>query len=298
MAPTGRIQQSAEFIASQHGGRRFRLVSEPTGREPCGTVIFVHPFAEEMNKSRRMAARMARSLAATGWRVVQRDLAGCGDSSGDFADATWDAWLADVQDELALATPARPIWLWSLRAGAMLAAAALAHTPSCNLLLWQPVLSGAQHLQQFLRLHAGARIVGSAKGDDASPAQLLRGGSAVEVGGYRLSPELAAGLQQAKFELPAAFAARVVWLELSTLDPPLQLGAASARAIEALTARGIAVECEALSGPPFWTTQEIVESDALLARSAALLGPAAGRADSARLASAEPPAGAKRAVLL
>ncbi len=271
MSATGSIRQTAEFIASNDGGRRFRLISEPAAGEPCGTVIFVHPFAEEMNKSRRMAARMARGLAGARWRVVQRDLAGCGDSSGDFADATWDAWLADVRDEVVLAAPGLPLWLWGLRAGALLAAATLAHAPNCSLLLWQPVLSGAQHLQQFLRLHAGARIVGSAKGDVQAPAQLLRNGSAVEVGGYVLSPALAAGLQEAVFEVPAAFNGRIVWLELSTLEP-LQLGAASARCVEALTARGIALECDALGGPPFWTTQEIEECDALLERSTALLG--------------------------
>jgi uncharacterized protein len=273
MSSTRRFDQTAEFIASDDGGRRFRLISQPTDREPCGTVIFVHAFAEEMNKSRRMAARMARTLASASWCVVQRDLAGCGDSSGDFADATWDAWVADVRDEVARATPDKPVWVWGLRAGALLAVAALAHAPDCNLLLWQPVVSGAQHLQQFLRLHAGARIVGSAKTGSQSPVQLLRSGTAVEVGGYQLAPALASGLQQATFEVPSAFRGRVVWLELSAVEP-LRLGAASARAIEALSARGIAVECDVLSGPPFWTTQEIEECDALLARSAELLGAA------------------------
>lgn len=293
MGSPSRIEQTAEFIASDHGGRRFRLISRPADSEPCGTVIFVHAFAEEMNKSRRMAARMARTLARANWRVVQRDLAGCGDSSGDFADATWDAWLADVRDEVAWATPDRPIWVWSLRAGALLAVAALAHAPNCSLLLWQPVLSGAQHLQQFLRLHAGARIVGSARTDGESPAQLLRSGSTVEIGGYQLAPALAAGLQQATFEIPATFGGRVVWLELSTVEP-LRLGAASARAIEALAARGIAVECDVLSGPPFWTTQEIEECDGLLARSAELLGSAVRPVESARGANGDKvPAGGR-----
>jgi exosortase A-associated hydrolase 2 len=297
MGATSSIRQTAEFIAGTDGGRRFRLISEPADGDSGGTVIFVHAFAEEMNKSRRMAARMARSLAAARWRVVQRDLAGCGDSSGDFADATWDAWLDDVRDEVALAGPGRPIWLWGLRAGALLATAALAHAPNCNLLLWQPVLSGAQHLQQFLRLHAGARIVGSAKSDSESPAHLLRNGSAVEVGGYLLSPGLAAGLQEATFEVPSSFDGRIVWLELSPLEP-LRIGAASTRCVEALTARGIALECDALSGPPFWTTQEIEECDALLARTIALLGASARAPDSARSARNGAVSPANRPVLL
>jgi alpha/beta superfamily hydrolase len=56
----------------------------------------VHPFVEEMNKSRRMAALQSRSLAARGYSVLQIDLFGCGDSSGDFADASWEIWVQDV----------------------------------------------------------------------------------------------------------------------------------------------------------------------------------------------------------
>ncbi|MGL5987461.1 MAG: CocE/NonD family hydrolase, partial [Burkholderiales bacterium] len=61
-----------------------------------GIVVYAHPWAEEMNKSRRMAAEMARQMARSGFAVLQLDLAGCGDSDGDFADASWDAWLEDI----------------------------------------------------------------------------------------------------------------------------------------------------------------------------------------------------------
>lgn len=265
-----RVAQSGSFVASE-AGRRFRLVSEPTAREPRGTVVFVHGFAEEMNKSRRMAARMARLLAGDGWRVVQRDLRGCGDSSGDFGDATWTDWVHDVEAELSAAIPHRPVWLWGLRAGALLAATALAKDRRCHLLLWQPVVNGAQHLQQFLRLHAGARIVGVAKDEPGlSPMQVLRSGRSVEVGGYALSPALASGLESAKFELPEPFAGRVVWLEVSTAQPP-EMPPSSARAVEALTARGRVVESEVLNGPPFWLTQEIEECELLLERTRARL---------------------------
>ena len=228
MSPSGAIVQTAHLIASQRGGRRFRLVTEPEGREPRGTVVFAHAFGEEMNKSRRMAARMARQLAAAGWRVVQRDLAGCGDSSGEFGDATWDDWLADVHDEAAAAANAqRPLWLWGQRAGALLAAAAASRVRGCHLLLWQPVVSGAQHLQQFLRLHAGARIAGTGTAPAGpSPAQRLRAGEAVEVGGYHVNPSLAAGLEQAKLEWPAGFDGRIVWLELSTLAATMSVSSA------------------------------------------------------------------------
>ncbi len=49
-----------------------------------------------MNKSRRMAALQARAFAAMGFGVLQIDLFGCGDSSGDFSDARWDIWKQDL----------------------------------------------------------------------------------------------------------------------------------------------------------------------------------------------------------
>ena len=44
----------------------------------------VKAWAEEMNKARRMAALQARLLAENGYAVLQIDLHGCGDSSGDL----------------------------------------------------------------------------------------------------------------------------------------------------------------------------------------------------------------------
>jgi hypothetical protein len=55
------------------GGPRFAVLHRPPGT-PRGLVVFVHPFAEEMNKARRMAALQARALAGHGWAVLMSDL--------------------------------------------------------------------------------------------------------------------------------------------------------------------------------------------------------------------------------
>lgn len=267
------IVQSGSFVEAE-GGCRFRLQSQPRGRNAIGTVIFVHAFAEEMNKSRRMVARTARALAAAGWEVVQRDLAGCGDSSGEFGEATWSAWESDVVTEVRAASAHVPIWLWCHRAGALLAPHALAVRPDANLLLWQPALSGSQHLQQFLRLHAGARIVGNAGGDATPPLQRLRAGTPVELGGYEVSPFLAKGMEASRLELPPNWRGRVVWLELSALHPP-ELSLPSAQCVATWRERGVQVDAEALEGPAFWQTQEIEDCEALIERTVQLVGPVA-----------------------
>src|SRR5665647_2167413 len=99
------VQPEAFFLpagAAQttQSGQRFCLFYPAecgaSGDAVRGLVLYIHPFAEEMNKARRMAALQARALAQAGYAVLQIDLLGCGDSSGDFGEATWKNWVRDV----------------------------------------------------------------------------------------------------------------------------------------------------------------------------------------------------------
>ena len=65
-------------------GQRF-CVFHPAQGVPRGAVVHVPALFEEMNKSRRMVALQARTLAAAGFAVLRIDLHGCGDSSGELA---------------------------------------------------------------------------------------------------------------------------------------------------------------------------------------------------------------------
>src|SRR6476660_7010955 len=85
------------FHLSWDGRRRFCILhTPPEGSARDRTIVYAPPFGEEMNKSRRMAALQARALATAGWAVVQVDLLGCGDSDGEFADASWGRWVDDI----------------------------------------------------------------------------------------------------------------------------------------------------------------------------------------------------------
>ncbi|MBL0209219.1 MAG: hydrolase 2, exosortase A system-associated [Propionivibrio sp.] len=255
--------------AKATSGRRFCLFYRPdTPSDWRGAVVYVHPFAEEMNKSRRMAALQARALAAVGYGVLQIDLQGCGDSSGDFGDASWERWVEDVClacNWLQQRSDAE-LWIWGLRAGGLLASAAASRIdrPS-NLLLWQPVVSGKQFLQQFLRL----KLAGEMQGGDAKGLmERLRGqlaqGQPVEIAGYRLSSGLASGLEQAEL-LPAGQTARIEWLELSARqDAEAGLSPLASTRLEKWQAAGRSARGHAVGGPAFWQTVEISECPALL----------------------------------
>ncbi|MEO8409455.1 MAG: hydrolase 2, exosortase A system-associated [Propionivibrio sp.] len=257
------------FFLPAPNGQRFCLLHRPdAGQAARGAVVYVHPFGEEMNKSRRMAALQARALAAAGYTVLQIDLHGCGDSSGDFGDASWDDWIADV--ELACHWLQREggaeLWLWGLRTGCLLACVAAKRIESpCKLLLWQPVVSGKQYLQQFLRLKIAGELAGDG-GDSKGKMERLREqlsrGEAVEIAGYRLSSGLADGLSQAELAPPESVA-RIAWLEISAKTDGALSPLADAR-IKSLQAGGCAANGVQVCGPAFWQTTEIEECPALV----------------------------------
>ncbi|HET9396210.1 MAG TPA: hydrolase 2, exosortase A system-associated, partial [Nitrospiraceae bacterium] len=177
------------FFMQSARGPRFAIATRPE-RSPLGGLLYLHPFAEEMNRSRRMAALAARAFARDGWLVLQPDLTGCGDSAGDFADAGWQHWLDDVSSAWAwLQTNCKgaPLVLWTLRAGSLLAADWLARTGETPaLLLWQPVLQGQQALTQFLRLKAASQMLDESQSRTAIKTLRadLEAGRSVEIAGY------------------------------------------------------------------------------------------------------------------
>lgn len=67
------------------------------GADAQRAMVYLPPFGEEMNRSRRMAALLGRKLAAAGTALLVLDPAGTGDSSGTLRDARWEHWRADAR---------------------------------------------------------------------------------------------------------------------------------------------------------------------------------------------------------
>jgi exosortase A-associated hydrolase 2 len=267
------------FFLESSPGQRFCLF-HPPAPGPCrGAVLYVHPFADEMNKSRRVAALQARALAAAGFGVLQIDLYGCGDSSGDFSDARWDLWKQDLaaghqwlSDRLG-----QPVSLLGLRLGALLALdyACACALPLAGLVLWQPVQNGAIFLKQFLRLLTAGEILSEDKESNKSAAGLslrdtLIGGRMLEVGGYEIAPELGAAIDRLDAAHLAVTTCPVAWFEVvSALDRPESV------AVTKLTARwrdqGVALQMHRAVVTAFWATQEIAEAPDLVAATTQVL---------------------------
>lgn len=281
---------AAFFLSARHG-QRYCLFHAAHGM-PHGLVLHVHAFAEELNKTRRMAALQARGLAIAGFAVLQIDLLGCGDSDGDFGDARWDIWVEDLLQAcswLVDADPrhaALPLWLWGVRAGSLLAAdAARAMDRPCHLLLWQPAFAdGAAQLQQFLRLRLAADMLAApgaaGRGNGAMEAlrRQLTQGETLQIAGYSLHPTLAAGLEASKLIPPAAAGAdrRLVWLETTTAAAPA-LSPLCTRTLERWKQAGWQTHGEAVHGPAFWQSAEMEEAPLLLSATTAALSEASTR---------------------
>lgn len=243
--------------------------------------VYVPPFAEEMNRSRRMASLQARELARRGVGVLLLDLFGTGDSEGEFHDATWEAWIGDIEAAISWlsAQGSARNGLWGVRLGGLLAMAAACRSADIEqAILWNPVTSGRIMLKQFLRIHLAANMEGAEKRQDARmPRARILAGETVEVAGYALTPALATSLEAA--ELAAFRPSRSVtldWFEL-VADAGLAPPPAACSTIQHWQQRGLRISLRTFVGEPFWSLQEINVASRLIEATSALFEPECAR---------------------
>jgi exosortase A-associated hydrolase 2 len=261
------------FYLPVAGGECFCVSRFRSDMPVRAAILHLPAFGDEMNKARAMTARAAREFARRGNAVLQIDLPGCGDSSGEHGDAnltTWTDALRIAVDRLHDQYRGLPIWLWCLRTGALLVPPLLERaTPDAPLLLWQPVLSGAQYLSHLLRQQLASTLLGSSgeRAGTSALRQRIAAGERIEIGGYAISPQLANELERATFEIPAGHRGPVLWLEVMATETP-RLAPASQSRIERARSEGANVVARALSGPTFWQSLEIERCDELIDASA------------------------------
>lgn len=241
----------------------------------CKTLIFLPPFAEELNKSRRMLAQFGHALADRDIMLVLPDLSGTGDSEGHFSDATWERWKEDVET---LWNDVRSrekgvIFLGGMRIGSLLAidVARKLQNPPARLLFWQPIPSGKQMLTQFLRLRLASEIDKGVKQTTTALRKTLANGEHLEIAGYKLHPELAMKMDDLDLlsmiwpQMPGVF-----WLDL-TLSVQSPLSPKIEKIHDALRRKGVSLEYKRLEGGSFWATQELLDVPDLITQSIQIL---------------------------
>lgn len=254
----------------QGPGARLHLTTFPCDVPRRRPVVVVQPFAEEAAKSRRLLALAGRALAEEGAPVVVPDLTGCGDSEGDFGDASWAVWRADIAaviDHSAQRHGAPPVLL-GVRLGALLARAAVADGADVDrVLFWQPAPSGETLLTQFLRLRVAGDMGNDGRETVAELRQRLESREPLEVAGYCLAPDLALPMAESRLEPPPG-EGRGAWLAIARsgqVPPPM------ARQAAAWSEAGWATRITAVTGDAFWSAQELVHVPGLAEATVAAL---------------------------
>ena len=146
----------------ERGSRRlFGAFHPAVGKgSPGAGVIFCNPFGQEAVRSHRMYRVLAERAARVGVAALRFDYSSTGDSSGSCAEASLANWIEDVRhaerDLLTRSGVTQITWL-GVRLGATIATLA-ASAPSevdRRLVLWDPVINGAQYLEDLARAHIG-----------------------------------------------------------------------------------------------------------------------------------------------
>ena len=264
------------FFLEGSAGRIFAVYHAPYGgKESRRGVLYLPPFAEEMNRSRRMVALQARLLAGLGHGVLMLDLYGTGDSEGEFREARLGNWLADVDlaSNWLMAAGHDKVELWGLRFGALLAAAAMERSSNhfTRALFWQPVTNGRQMIAQFLRVALAGSWGSSEQLSLESIRANLSSGRSVEVGGYELSADLVIAIEAMSLSVSVPTSLKsLYWFEVAP-DPSDELLPSSRKIVDAWRTMKCDVVARRLTGPQFWSTSETTIAFELLdATSAAL----------------------------
>lgn len=252
------------FFLPTPGGHIFAVLHRPDDGTPVrGHVLVVPPFNEEMNRCRSMVTLQARELAQRGFGTLLVDLHGTGDSSGEHGDARWALWLDNLRSALAwlVARPGGCVALLGIRLGAVLAAEVMATTDGTPplLVLWQPVVDGKMHMNQFLRVRMAAQLdrPDLPKETTATMRKQLDAGESIEVAGYELHPELVKGIDAANLVKLRPKLRQALWLENVNAEGG-ELPAPAVAAAKTWADAGIASELTPYVGPAFWQLHERV----------------------------------------
>ena len=248
----------ADDFFFQAGKRRLcgRLVLPPdsAARSVCG-FLFCAPFADEQFFVAPLAAACAERLGRSGFAALRFDYGGCGNSEGASRDADFDAWLADIAraaEVFAEKARIRNIVPVGVRLGALAAALAADHCPLpvAGMSLWDPVVSGREHIAEKRRERTIRRalLTEDEDEDEEEGGALDDGGE--DFAGCVVGASFVQQVEGVRFDAPTESIRCPVQIIHMTgavkLERPIRAFA------ERIARRGIPVTTDVVTGPPFW----------------------------------------------
>jgi len=250
-----------QVVVESHGAKLYGMVYDPV--TPIGVIVFCHPLFEERKSAARTMADTARALCANGFAVVTFDYRGCGDSFGEFRDFSAPDWMGDIGVVIDLARqrfPKGPLGLLGLRLGAAFALQTAAARHDIDfLVLWEPVTSGREHIEQELRKKLMKQMMTFGKGreDRDSLLKTLENGGEVDFDGYPITAKLYRDLGAIDLKNAAGgFTKRSLIVHVTSQHTP---SAPTAQLCEALHD-----DLRLVNEPPLWNLVGLVDSRAII----------------------------------
>lgn len=188
----GRVLEDSGFLMRPEGAL-FVVVHRPADRSSVGSLTVCSSLFAELHTDYRREVRLARTLASAGIAVARFHYRGLGNSapaSGSLSAFTRDALdVARVVQEM---TSASNTAFLGTGVGSLIASGALLGHPEASLVLWKPVVNGAQFCRDLFRarLIAATRLGGARfPTTDELLASMANAGH-IDVMGFRLAAGL------------------------------------------------------------------------------------------------------------
>jgi len=122
-------------------------------RERGEGIIVCYPFGQEYMRAHRPIRQLSLALANMGYHVLRFDYRGSGDSAGTMEGIDASDWVADIKiavEELQDMTGCQEMSIVGLRLGGLMAARAACELGNIKqLVLWDPVSSGAKYVDEL-----------------------------------------------------------------------------------------------------------------------------------------------------
>jgi alpha-beta hydrolase superfamily lysophospholipase len=235
----------AFFFPTESGERLFGVWRQVTSGKRVW--VFCPPFAEEEKSARRTLTDIALLFEKRGESSLIFSYQGTGDSTGDFAAASLEAWRQDIRAAINIAkerVPNASIGLLGVRLGASLAY--LERENADALCLIEPLLSGRSFLlQQTARKKMRAELTGEV---DALPAD--------DLDGWALGEKLKADLKSLDLKNPQKFDGESVVVQIG---PKAEV----APNVQAFS-NALGATAQAAVMPAFWNLLDYQKPTALL----------------------------------
>jgi alpha/beta superfamily hydrolase len=235
------------------GERVFAALHNPS---PPSTkaVVMCNPLGEEKLWAHRVFVSLARALSSAGIAALRFDYRGEGDSDREFEQTDLETRVIDTSLSIDALREAHPsvsdITLLGLRFGTCVAATAAARRSDvARLILCDPVLDGAAHMQSVLRLNLTYQMAlnGRVVENREALAKRLAEGGTVNIEGYELAPSLY--VQTSAFRLQDAlrnFEGETVLMQLTQSESPIN------EELTLIAAANERCRVAAVTEEPFW----------------------------------------------